>query len=355
MASLYEDGNAPAGSLKAICKPSPKTGKRTALISLALCIFIQPLMPSTFVKEFQTYIGLFKNGSYVTSDPRNIRCKMAARTNTEVCSVIRFLRLKGTSLTENHLQIIEVYGANVILRKARFRVIYAAAPCAVTAAGHCEKRFRVDDRMVQLIFEPFRAEGVESPSINHKEQPLFRCYSTPSSEPTRSQRYLNFAACCAILTDLCSLHLIPSIDYIHWKRIQFDGCQAKDAAAAGDRNPRSSNFKNILNIIPDDATLHQEEITPSIYDETIQKIRDEIKDSSIWVSNETPDKEVYKCELKTNVDKCEFKTNGPAEDSNYKIPVNNVEEVLVKFLATFDDNGTKTGSFERIRQSTLQY
>ncbi|KAJ4428872.1 hypothetical protein ANN_25865 [Periplaneta americana] len=44
--------------------------------------------------------------------------------------------------------------------------------------------------------------------------------------------------------------------------------------------------------IPDESTLRKT-YAPSIYDETIQKIRDEIKDSSIWVSiDETPDKEV---------------------------------------------------------------
>ncbi|KAJ4439986.1 hypothetical protein ANN_08117 [Periplaneta americana] len=43
--------------------------------------------------------------------------------------------------------------------------------------------------------------------------------------------------------------------------------------------------------IPDESTLRKT-YTPSIYDETIQKIRDEIKDSLIWVSiDETPDKE----------------------------------------------------------------
>ncbi|KAJ4439697.1 hypothetical protein ANN_07825 [Periplaneta americana] len=45
--------------------------------------------------------------------------------------------------------------------------------------------------------------------------------------------------------------------------------------------------------IPDESTLRKT-YAPSIYDETIQKIRDEIKDSSIWVSiDETPDKEDY--------------------------------------------------------------
>ncbi|KAJ4427456.1 hypothetical protein ANN_25079 [Periplaneta americana] len=45
--------------------------------------------------------------------------------------------------------------------------------------------------------------------------------------------------------------------------------------------------------IPDESTLRKT-YAPSIYDETIQKIRDEIKDSSIWVSiDETPDKEVH--------------------------------------------------------------
>ncbi|KAJ4429444.1 hypothetical protein ANN_21613 [Periplaneta americana] len=43
--------------------------------------------------------------------------------------------------------------------------------------------------------------------------------------------------------------------------------------------------------IPDESTLRKT-YAPSIYDETIQKVRDEIKDSSIWVSiDETPDKE----------------------------------------------------------------
>jgi hypothetical protein len=35
----------------------------------------------------------------------------------EVRSVIRFLPLKGTSPTEIHRQLVEVYGANVMSRK----------------------------------------------------------------------------------------------------------------------------------------------------------------------------------------------------------------------------------------------
>jgi hypothetical protein len=38
-------------------------------------------------------------------------------SNTEVRSVIRFLRLKGTSPAEIHRQHVEVYGANVMSRK----------------------------------------------------------------------------------------------------------------------------------------------------------------------------------------------------------------------------------------------
>jgi hypothetical protein len=38
-------------------------------------------------------------------------------SNIEVRSVIRFLRLKGTSPAEIHRQLVEVYGANVISRK----------------------------------------------------------------------------------------------------------------------------------------------------------------------------------------------------------------------------------------------
>ncbi|KAJ4425608.1 hypothetical protein ANN_27804 [Periplaneta americana] len=56
---------------------------------------------------------------------------------------------------------------------------------------------------------------------------------------------------------------------------------------------RSSEFleKYTQHTIPDESTLRKT-YAPSIYDETIQKIRDEIKDSSIWVSiDETPDKE----------------------------------------------------------------
>jgi hypothetical protein len=48
----------------------------------------------------------------------NISCKMAelAETwsNIEVRSVIRFLRLKGTSPAEIHRRLVEVYGANVM-------------------------------------------------------------------------------------------------------------------------------------------------------------------------------------------------------------------------------------------------
>ncbi|KAJ4446592.1 hypothetical protein ANN_13289 [Periplaneta americana] len=59
--------------------------------------------------------------------------------------------------------------------------------------------------------------------------------------------------------------------------------------------PTTSNGipeKYTQHTIPDESTLRKT-YAPSIYDETIQKIRDEIKDSSIWVSiDETPDKEV---------------------------------------------------------------
>ncbi|KAJ4447782.1 hypothetical protein ANN_09790 [Periplaneta americana] len=55
---------------------------------------------------------------------------------------------------------------------------------------------------------------------------------------------------------------------------------------------RGNSFeKYTQHTIPDESTLRKT-YAPSIYDETIQKIRDEIKDSSIWVSiDETPDKE----------------------------------------------------------------
>jgi hypothetical protein len=47
-----------------------------------------------------------------------ISCKMAGLVETwskiEVCSVIRFLQLKGTSPAEIHRQLVEVYGANVM-------------------------------------------------------------------------------------------------------------------------------------------------------------------------------------------------------------------------------------------------
>jgi hypothetical protein len=38
-------------------------------------------------------------------------------SNIEMRSVIRFLRLKGTSPAEIHRQLVEVYGANVMSRK----------------------------------------------------------------------------------------------------------------------------------------------------------------------------------------------------------------------------------------------
>jgi hypothetical protein len=38
-------------------------------------------------------------------------------SNIEVRSVIRFLRLKGTSPAEIHRQLVEVYGANVMSQK----------------------------------------------------------------------------------------------------------------------------------------------------------------------------------------------------------------------------------------------
>jgi hypothetical protein len=51
----------------------------------------------------------------------NISCKMAGLaetwSNIEVRSVIRFLRLKGTSWAEIHRHLVEVHGANVMSRK----------------------------------------------------------------------------------------------------------------------------------------------------------------------------------------------------------------------------------------------
>jgi hypothetical protein len=51
----------------------------------------------------------------------NISCNMAGLaetwSNIEVRSVIRFLRLEGTSPAEIHPQLVEVYGANVMSRK----------------------------------------------------------------------------------------------------------------------------------------------------------------------------------------------------------------------------------------------
>jgi hypothetical protein len=51
----------------------------------------------------------------------NINCKMAGLaetwSNIEMRSVIRFLRLRGTSPAEIHRQLVEVYGANVMSPK----------------------------------------------------------------------------------------------------------------------------------------------------------------------------------------------------------------------------------------------
>jgi hypothetical protein len=60
------------------------------------------------------------HASYQSYCP-NISCKMAGLaetwSNIEVGSVIRFLRLKGTTPAEIHCQLVEVYGANVMSRK----------------------------------------------------------------------------------------------------------------------------------------------------------------------------------------------------------------------------------------------
>jgi hypothetical protein len=51
----------------------------------------------------------------------NTSCRLAGLaetwSNIEVRSVIRFMRLKGTSLAEIHRQLVEVYGANVMSQK----------------------------------------------------------------------------------------------------------------------------------------------------------------------------------------------------------------------------------------------
>jgi hypothetical protein len=63
---------------------------------------------------------ILDRASYQSYCP-NICSKMAGLaeswSNIDVRSVIRFLRLKGTSPAEIHGQLVEVYGANVMSRK----------------------------------------------------------------------------------------------------------------------------------------------------------------------------------------------------------------------------------------------
>jgi hypothetical protein len=70
--------------------------------------------------EHRFFSRTLDRASYQSYCP-NISCKMAGLaetwSNIEVRSVIRFLRLKGTSPAEIHRQLVEVYGANVMSRK----------------------------------------------------------------------------------------------------------------------------------------------------------------------------------------------------------------------------------------------
>ncbi|KAJ4438507.1 hypothetical protein ANN_14452 [Periplaneta americana] len=105
---------------------------------------------------------------------------------------------------------------------------------------------------------------------------------------------------CIVLKDTCQKRWLSSTQkFLVQQHITTSKHQANKQLNSKQRQlfltqPTTSNEfleKYTQHTIPDESTLRKT-YAPSIYDETIQKIRDEIKDSSIWVSiDETPDKE----------------------------------------------------------------
>jgi hypothetical protein len=73
---------------------------------------------------------------------RNISCKMAGLvetwSNIEVCSVIRFLRLKGTSPAEIHCQLVEV-----AIHRNDLGCCKEASYCCTITPGHTQPTVHV--------------------------------------------------------------------------------------------------------------------------------------------------------------------------------------------------------------------
>ncbi|KAJ4440162.1 hypothetical protein ANN_08300 [Periplaneta americana] len=132
------------------------------------------------------------------------------------------------------------------------RLIPSQVPCAVSST----QKFLVQQHITT-------SKHQANKQLNSKQRQLF--LTQPTTSNVRSEFNI----------DLCRSLISADIPLYKLKNKVF----------------REFLEKYTQHTIPDESTLRKT-YAPSIYDETIQKIRDEIKDSSIWVSiDETPDKE----------------------------------------------------------------
>ncbi|KAJ4451410.1 hypothetical protein ANN_02872 [Periplaneta americana] len=150
--------------------------------------------------------------------------------------------------------VVVVVVAVVVVAAAAVLVVVVAA--AVACAVSSTQKFLVQQHITT-------SKHQANKQLNSKQRQLF--LTQPTTSNVRSEFNI----------DLCRSLISADIPLYKLKNKVF----------------REFLEKYTQHTIPDESTLRKT-YAPSIYDETIQKIRDEIKDSSIWVSiDETPDKE----------------------------------------------------------------
>ncbi|KAJ4430250.1 hypothetical protein ANN_22462 [Periplaneta americana] len=192
------------------------------------------------------------------------RCQMSKRTEgvqevklTEKSFHIKFLCEGDDSDFERILHIKR-------LSQRKLSGIFRYTPRTVTAKTAADSTCAVSSTQKFLVQQHITTSKHQAnKQLNSKQRQLF--LTQPTTSNVRSEFNI----------DLCRSLISADIPLYKLKNKVF----------------REFLEKYTQHTIPNESTLRKT-YAPSIYDETIQKIRDEIKDSSIWVSiDETPDKE----------------------------------------------------------------
>ncbi|KAJ4425528.1 hypothetical protein ANN_27722 [Periplaneta americana] len=234
----------------------------------------------------------------------------------------------------------------VVKRLTTNRKVIGANPsyCICVVMDVIKKESEVDPLAMQWSDETDRAEKKPIPecAVSSTQKFLVQQHITTSKHQANKQ--LNSKQRQLFLTQ-------PTTSNVR-SEFNIDLCRSLISADIPLYKLKNKVFREFLekytqHTIPDESTLRKT-YAPSIYDETIQKIRDEIKDSSIWVSiDETPDKEVAMDVIKkeSEVDPLAMKWNDETDRAEKK-PIPEEENLFYLHVA-----GVKTESVDTAMSS----